>query len=100
MEQAGGDDASAMTPAAKWRDDFSRKFQYYLDMSTPHTVERWLGTVVVASIYVLRVYFVQGFYIISYELGIYVLNLLIGFLSSKVDPELEALDETSLPIKG
>ncbi|KAF6146999.1 hypothetical protein GIB67_036718 [Kingdonia uniflora] len=39
MEQAGGDDASAMAPVAKWRDDFSRKIQYYLDSSTPHTVD-------------------------------------------------------------
>ncbi|KAF6149018.1 hypothetical protein GIB67_005550 [Kingdonia uniflora] len=100
MEQAGGDDASALAPVAKWRDDFSRKFQYYLDRATPHTVERWIGTVVVASIYVMRVFFVQGFYIISYGLGIYVLNLLIGFLSPKVDPELEALDGASLPTKG
>ncbi|KAF6136472.1 hypothetical protein GIB67_035031 [Kingdonia uniflora] len=38
MEQAGGNNASAMAPVAKWRDDFSRKIQYYLDSSPPHTV--------------------------------------------------------------
>lgn len=51
-------------------------------------------------IYILRVYYVQGFYVVSYGLGIYVLNLLIGFFSPKVDPELEALDGASLPTKG
>ncbi|KAI4320977.1 hypothetical protein MLD38_034404 [Melastoma candidum] len=100
MEGATGDGSSAMAPLAKWRSDFSRAFQYYLDRSTPHPVERWLGTLVVAMIYVLRVYYLQGFYIVSYGLGIYILNLLIGFLSPKVDPELEVLDGASLPTKG
>ncbi|KAJ4842085.1 Protein rer1b [Turnera subulata] len=96
----GGVDAELVTaPIAKWRNDFSRAFQYYLDRSTPHPMERWIGTAVAAAIYVLRVYFVQGFYIVSYGLGIYILNLLIGFLSPKVDPELEQLDGAALPTK-
>ncbi|WCJ24953.1 Rer1 family protein [Euphorbia peplus] len=85
---------------AKWRSDFSRAFQYYLDRSTPHTDRRWLGTLLAAFIYVLRVYSLQGFYVVSYGLGIYILNLLIGFLSPKDEPELEALDGASLPTKG
>ncbi|KAJ9172765.1 hypothetical protein P3X46_015974 [Hevea brasiliensis] len=93
-----GDDSGA--PIAKWRSDFSRAFQYCLDRSTPHTMRRWLGTLAVAMIYVLRVYHLQGFYVVSYGLGIYILNLLIGFLSPKDDPELEALDGASLPTKG
>ncbi|XP_011007462.1 PREDICTED: protein RER1B-like [Populus euphratica] len=100
MEGNGGDAANVVAPLAKWRNDFSRAFQYYLDRSTPHPTERWLGTLAVAAIYVLRAYFVQGFYIISYGLGIYILNLLIGFLSPKVDPELEITDDASLPTKG
>ncbi|XP_022764207.1 protein RER1B-like [Durio zibethinus] len=100
MEGLGEDAATAVAPIAKWKSDFSRTFQYYLDRSTPHVTERWLGTLVIAAIYVLRVYIVQGFYIVSYGLGIYILNLLIGFLSPKVDPELEVLDGASLPTKG
>ncbi|KAL6011363.1 Protein rer1b [Asimina triloba] len=101
MEGTPGDsgDASAL-PVAKWRSDFSKAFQYYLDRSTPHLAGRWLGTAGLALIYALRVYYLQGFYIVSYGLGIYLLNLLIGFLSPKVDPELEALDGPSLPTKG
>lgn len=98
MDGGGGDGAAA--PLAKWRNDFSREFQKFLDRSTPHMVERWLGTSVAALIYLLRVYYVQGFYIVTYGLGIYILNLLIGFLSPKVDPELEVLDGASLPTKG
>ncbi|KAL0011337.1 hypothetical protein SO802_006445, partial [Lithocarpus litseifolius] len=40
------------------------------------------------------------FYVVSYGLGIYVLNLLIGFLSPKEDPKLEVLDGASSRIKG
>lgn len=100
MEGTSGDGVAASVPLSKWRSDFSRTFQYYLDRSLPHPVGRWLGALAVAAVYVLRVYFVQGFYIVSYGLGIYVLNLLIGFLSPMVDPELEVLDGASLPTRG
>jgi hypothetical protein len=102
----GGDSGgggSAAATAAKWRSDASRAFQYYLDRSTPHATGRWLGTLAVAAIYALRVYMVQGFYIVSYGLGIYLLNLLIGFLSPMVDPELDpsaAADGPALPMRG
>ncbi|KAK6923642.1 Retrieval of early ER protein Rer1 [Dillenia turbinata] len=61
--------------------------------------QRWLGALAVATIYVLRVYYLQGFDIVLNGFGIYILNLLIGFLSPKVDPELEVLDGASLPTK-
>ncbi|PKU81787.1 protein RER1B-like [Dendrobium catenatum] len=100
MEGPSGDGSSASTALEKWKSDFTRKFQYYLDRSTPHPLGRWLGTIGVASIYLLRVYLIQGFYIITYGLGIYLLNLLIGFLSPIADPEIEGLDGASLPTKG
>ncbi|XP_071731499.1 protein RER1B-like isoform X2 [Rutidosis leptorrhynchoides] len=99
MEEIGADASSIMAPLAKWKTEFGKAFQFYLDKSTPLPVHRWLGTLAVAVVYVLRVYYIEGFYIISYGLGIYILNLLIGFLSPKVDPELEALDGASLPTK-
>jgi len=93
-EGGGGDSpSSAIT---RWKSSIWRGFQYYLDKSTPHTVARWLGFVVLAAIYVVRVYFIEGFYIVSYGLGIYILNLLIGFLSPQADPEMEG---QSLPTK-
>jgi hypothetical protein len=98
--EGGGGGSSAAAPLAKWRSDFTRAFQYYLDRSTPHPLGRWLGTLATALVYILRVYFLQGFYIVSYGLGIYVLNLLIGFLSPMVDPEVEALDGPALPTRG
>ncbi|XBI44627.1 hypothetical protein VPH35_109234 [Triticum aestivum] len=68
----------------------------------PHTAGRWAGTLLAPADYAPRVYYVQGFYVVSYGLGIYLLNLLIGFLSPMVDPELEALDQAgpALPTRG
>merc|ERR1712178_634822 len=45
-----------------------------------------MGTV---ALYVVRVYLLNGWYIITYGLGIYLLNLLIGFLSPQIDPETD-----------
>lgn len=100
MESVGGNGASAVEPINQWRHEAWKHFQYYLDRTTPHSVYRWVGTFVLACIYALRVFYIQGFYIITYGLGIYVLNLLIGFLSPLVDPELEPSDGPMLPTKG
>lgn len=97
VEVDGGD--AVLSPLAKWKDEISRTFRYYLDRSAPYTFRRWLGTLTAASIYMLRVYYGRGFYVISYGVGTYILNLLIGFLSPKVDPELEASEGASLPPK-
>lgn len=100
MEGVGGEGASASSPAAQWGHDAWRMYRYYLDKTTPHAVYRWIGTLVIAAIYCLRLYYVQGFYIIAYGLGIYILNLLIGFLSPLVDPEVDPSDGPLLPTKG
>ncbi|KAL0454166.1 UNVERIFIED_CONTAM: protein RER1A [Sesamum latifolium] len=101
MEGVGGDGPSTAAAALNQRrNEVSKLFQYYLDKSTPHALYRWIGTFAVVLVYALRVYYIQGFYIVSYGLGIYILNLLIGFLSPLVDPELEPTDGPSLPTKG
>ncbi|KAL6517310.1 Protein rer1b [Orobanche minor] len=101
MEGIGGDGTSlAASSLNQRRHEASKIFQYYLDKSTPHALYRWIGTFFLLLLYAVRVYFVQGFYIVSYGLGIYILNLLIGFLSPLVDPELEPSDGPMLPTKG
>ena len=76
-------------PTSKLQSAIARKWQHWLDLSAPHTAPRWMLTAVVVLIYCLRVYLINGWYIITYGLGIYVLNLLIGFLSPQADPEME-----------
>jgi len=73
--------------ASKLQAAIARKWQHWLDLSAPHTAPRWCLSVVVMLIYSLRVYLINGWYIITYGLGIYILNLLIGFLSPQADPE-------------
>ncbi|OIV94736.1 hypothetical protein TanjilG_06199 [Lupinus angustifolius] len=98
--RVANDDVSYSSEAAisRWKFAVSRQYQHLLDKSTPHVLHRWIGCFAVACIYVLRVYTVQGFYIVSYGLGIYILNLLIGFLSPQVDPEIH--DGPGLPTRG
>lgn len=101
MEGAGGHSAAAAAPVNQWMHDMSRLYQYYLDKTTPHATYRWVGAIVAVAIYALRVYYVQGFFIVSYGLGIYLLNLFIGFLSPLVDPEMGGVsDGPLLPTKG
>lgn len=99
MDEVETDSTVPESLLSKWRNECSRRFQYYLDRSAPHMVRRWFVSLAAAAIYILRVYYVQGFYVISYGLSIYILNLLIGFMSPKVDPEIETLDSPSLSTK-
>ncbi|CAK9144204.1 unnamed protein product [Ilex paraguariensis] len=96
-----GDDSSASSSLSQWCYSVSQRYQYVLDKSTPHVLRRWIGFSFVALIYAVRVYLVQGYYIITYGLGIYILQLLIAFLSPQVDPEIQELsDGPSLPTRG
>jgi len=75
----------------------NQTLQTLLDKSSPHSTGRWIGTLVLAMVYGVRVHLLAGFYIVTYGLGIYLLNLLIGFLSPQVDPEQEG---PTLPTKS
>lgn len=78
-----------------------RRYQHLLDKSTPLVLYRWIFLAAIAAVYALRVYVIQGFYIITYGLGIYILQLLIAFLSPQVDPEIQGMtDGPALPTRG
>ncbi|XP_065842153.1 protein RER1-like [Oscarella lobularis] len=70
----------------------SRRYQKLLDDLVPQRALRWIGTTVLAVLYSVRVYLLEGWYIITYALGIYVLNLLIAFLSPKIDPAVAEIE--------
>ncbi|EXJ92206.1 hypothetical protein A1O3_00756 [Capronia epimyces CBS 606.96] len=82
-----------------------RQYQTYLDKSTPYTTYRWTATGVVLVLFFLRIVFAQGWYIVAYCLGIYLLNLFLAFLQPKFDPSLsqdEGLEDgegSALPTK-
>ena len=58
----------------------SRKYQYMLDRSTIYVKARWGAFAGLLFLYCFRVYMLQGWFIITYGLPIYLLNLFIGFL--------------------
>ncbi|KAK3049377.1 hypothetical protein LTR09_009296 [Extremus antarcticus] len=68
----------------------SRIYQSYLDKATPYVTYRWIGTATVFVAFALRIIFAQGWYIVAYSLGIYLLNLFLAFISPKFDPSLES----------
>lgn len=64
-------------------------YQKLLDQSVPFPVRRWGGFGFLLSVFLLRIFIAQGWYIICYALGIYLLNLFLAFLTPKFDPSLE-----------
>jgi len=63
--------------------------QHYVEKTIPWLKVRWAGFASALALYILRIYVRQGFFVVTYGLGIYLLNLLIGFLSPAIDPETE-----------
>jgi cell division protein FtsW (lipid II flippase) len=107
MNNMGGSGEPLAAPgtAEKIYYTISNRHQYYLDRATPHMTARWVGAAIVAAVYCVRVYFLQGWYIVTYALGIYLLNLFIAFLTPKIDPAgyeetAGAEDGPSLPTKN
>ncbi|UJR20802.1 hypothetical protein I4U23_023915 [Adineta vaga] len=78
--------------------------QYYLDRVTPYVTIRWLTNLFVLIIFSLRIFFAQGFYIIAYCLGIFLLNQFLLFLTPKQDPSIADIDDDddapSLPTRS
>ncbi|BDD56065.1 retention in endoplasmic reticulum protein 1 [Monascus purpureus] len=84
----------------------ARQYQAYLDASTPFTTYRWAGTGALLFLFFLRIILAEGWYIVAYTLGIYLLNLFLAFLQPKFDPSLtqdESMEDgdasSSLPTK-
>ena len=93
----GGVDESLQQSAERLRAKGVQQYQILVDKAAPKIAARWGGWAGVLGLYLLRVHLLHGFYIITYALGIFNLNLLIGFISPQVDPELEG---PALPTKS
>ncbi len=77
-------DVGTEEPKAGVFESVARKYQYLLDRSSPHVLYRWIFFTLLLSGYLLRVYNLNGWFIVTYGLGIYLLNQFIGFLSPQV----------------
>ena len=62
-----------------------RFIQYYLDRVTPYILPRWFFNIFLLILFFAQLIYQQGFYIIAYGLGIFLLNQLILFLTPKED---------------
>lgn len=64
--------------------NWSGRWQYVLDKIIPYRTARWISLTIVLYLYALRVYLLNGWYVVTYGLGIYLLNQLVGFISPQV----------------
>ena len=78
------EDTASSAPTVGFAESFARKYQYIMDKSSPHVLYRWIIFGILLSLYFVRVYFANGWFIVTYGLGIYMLNQLIGFISPQV----------------
>ncbi|XP_054720373.1 protein RER1-like [Uloborus diversus] len=83
-------DKSSIIKFCQW---LSQLHQHMLDTWTPFIFSRWTTTALVLIIYLIRVFYLKGWFIITYALGIYHLSLFIAFLSPKIDPAHEGYDD-------
>mmetsp|Transcript_16412 Transcript_16412/g.24823 ORF Transcript_16412/g.24823 Transcript_16412/m.24823 type:complete len:197 (+) Transcript_16412:122-712(+) len=82
----GSDHEGPSTGSEITTSNLKRAVQYWLDKSTIHVVPRWIGFVIFLLLFSLRIYMVQGYFIVAYGLGIFLLNNFIAFLSPLEDP--------------
>jgi hypothetical protein len=85
---------TSSAPTAGFAESFGRKYQYLMDKSSPHILYRWIGFTLLLTIYFIRVYYANGWFIVTYGLGIYMLNQLIGFIS----PQVRSRDDLALHV--
>ncbi|KAH8757928.1 retrieval of early ER protein Rer1 [Diaporthe sp. PMI_573] len=85
-------DQTTFTSVSAQTSDLQRKYQVILDQSTPHVTCRWIGTAVLLLLFFARILHAQGWYLVAYTLGIYLLTLFCCFLHPKFDPLNEAID--------
>jgi len=93
------------TPLGRIRANLSaldRQLQSTIDQTTPYVAQRWIGTALLLTLFLIRILYTHGWYIVTYALAIYLLNIFLLFLSPKFDPALEDLDDDGpkLPMKN
>jgi hypothetical protein len=81
---------------------YNQRVQRILDFLTPQHIIRWIIIVALLIYFLYRVIYYQGFYIIAYVLGIFLLNQFILFLTPMViqEDDLEEDDGPSLPTRS
>jgi len=76
-----------MLPTINWIDS---RTEVYTNMSIGHLKYRWLAFAVFATYYTYRVLTLQAFHIVTYGLGIYLLNVFLAFITPLDESELDS----------
>lgn len=96
VDDSSNQDYSAYSPTSSATRTINMRYQLFLDKISPHWKARWIFSLFALAIFMARVVISQGWYVICYALSIYYLNLLIGFISPKVDPGMSLNDDDDL----
>jgi hypothetical protein len=97
MSEEGVPSKALPNKIAQLRHKYEILLQRYLDMSVPWFVSRWVAFGVLLVLFMWRIIALQGFYIVAYALGIYLLNLLLLLLAPLSEPEKHDDAEPALP---
>ena len=58
----------------------NRRYRQLLDKTVVYPLYRWLALASLLFLFAMRIWALQGWYIVTYGLGIFSLNLFIGFI--------------------
>ena len=61
-----------------------RRYRQMLDKTVTHSTVRWIFLVGLLVLFIVRIWLLQGWFIVTYGLGIFLLNLFIGFITPLV----------------
>ncbi|KAI9298829.1 retrieval of early ER protein Rer1 [Neoconidiobolus thromboides FSU 785] len=97
MNNTNNEDSSSVAgKLQKILHTISVRHQTFLDSLTPYPTYRWVASAVLLIAFILRFILAQGWYIIAYGLGIYLLNAFLAFLTPRFDPALEEMEQEEL----
>ena len=68
-------------------------YRYHINKCTPHVTARWASLGGLLFLFLLRIVFAQGWYVVCYGLGIFLLNQFLAFLTPKFDLSLQQDEE-------
>ncbi|SCU90848.1 LAME_0E10242g1_1 [Lachancea meyersii CBS 8951] len=74
---------------------YKAMYQMYMDSLTPHVKYRWSALGIGLVLFFLRVAYGEGWYVVCYGLGIYLLNQFLSFLTPKFDVSLQQDEENN-----
>lgn len=87
--KAGSDDSGGPSLITRPYRIYSMHVQRILDQVTPYHLARWATCLIMLVYFMYRVVALQGFYIVAYVLGIFLLNQFILFLTPAVVREMD-----------